>query len=75
MLLILFCCTAADAANQRNQNFIIQAPTPQLAAAVAEAAERYRRILPFTGSANRFHRGLAHVPFGLWQDRVLRHRV
>ena len=43
--LILFCCTAADAANQRTQNFIIQAPTPQLAAAVAEAAERYRRDL------------------------------
>ena len=43
--LTLFCCTAADAANQRTQNFIIQAPTPQLAAAVAEAAERYRRDL------------------------------
>ena len=41
-------CAAAlppHSASQRTQNFIIQAPTPQLAQAVAEAAERYRRDL------------------------------
>ncbi len=38
-------CSVAFAASQRTQNFIIQAPTPQLAQAVAEAAERYRRDL------------------------------
>ena len=43
--LLIVCCTTADAASRRTQNFIIQAPTPQLADAVAEAAERYRRDL------------------------------
>jgi hypothetical protein len=43
--LLVLCCTTADAASKRTQNFIIQAPTPQLAEAVAEAAERYRRDL------------------------------
>lgn len=35
----------ADAANFRTQNFIIQAPDAQLARAVGEAAEKYRRDL------------------------------
>lgn len=35
----------ARAASQRTQNFIIQAPTPQLAKAVAKAAESYRHDL------------------------------
>ena len=43
-LLVVFCSTA-NAASRRTQNFIIQAPTPQLAEAVAEAAEHYRRDL------------------------------
>ena len=43
--LLLACCSTTDAASKRTQNFIIQAPTPQLAEAVAEAAERYRRDL------------------------------
>jgi hypothetical protein len=43
--LFLLLCSVAFAASQRTQNFIIQAPTPQLAQAVAEAAERYRRDL------------------------------
>jgi len=37
--------TSAQAANFRTQNFIIQAPTPQLANAVGMAAEKYRRDL------------------------------
>ncbi len=36
---------AAIAANYRTQNFLIQAPTPDLARAVGEAAEAYRRDL------------------------------
>ena len=43
--LLIICCSTINAASQRTQNFIIQAPTPQLAQAVAEAAERYRRDL------------------------------
>ena len=43
--LLCLCCSTGQAASQRTQNFIIQAPTPQLAQAVAEAAERYRRDL------------------------------
>jgi hypothetical protein len=43
--LLAVCCSTAHSASQRTQNFIIQAPTPQLAQAVAEAAERYRRDL------------------------------
>ena len=43
--LLVVCCGTAAAASKRTQNFIIQAPTPQLAEAVAEAAERYRRDL------------------------------
>ena len=35
----------AQAANFRTQNFIVQAPTPQLANAVGVAAEKYRREL------------------------------
>ncbi len=38
-------CHPADAANIRTQNFLVQAPTPGLAKAVAEAAERYRHDL------------------------------
>ncbi len=36
---------SADAANSRSRNFLIHAPTQQLADAVAEAAETYRRDL------------------------------
>ena len=42
---LLCLCSTVQAASQRTQNFIIQAPTPQLAQAVAEAAERYRHDL------------------------------
>jgi hypothetical protein len=44
---ILFCllCGPLDAANIRTQNFLIDAPTPQIARAVAESAERYRHDL------------------------------
>jgi hypothetical protein len=44
-LAVLWSQFPAFAASQRTQNFLISAPTPQLAAAVAEAAERYRRDL------------------------------
>lgn len=37
--------TTAHAASFRTQNFIIQAPSPQLARSVGEAAERYRHDL------------------------------
>jgi len=37
--------TAANAANFRTQNFIVQAPTDDLARAVGEAAEKYRNDL------------------------------
>jgi hypothetical protein len=37
--------TTTQAANFRTQNFLVQAPTPQLAQAVGEAAETYRREL------------------------------
>lgn len=37
--------TTAIGANYRTQNFLIQAPTPELARAVGEAAEGYRRDL------------------------------
>jgi hypothetical protein len=38
-------CVTVEAAGFRTQNFIIEAPTPQLASAVGEAAERYRHDL------------------------------
>ncbi len=44
-LLVLALSTPSFAASQRTQNFLITAPTPQLAQAVAEAAEKYRRDL------------------------------
>jgi hypothetical protein len=44
-ILICLVCSTASAASKRTRNFIIQAPTPQLANAVAQAAEDYRRDL------------------------------
>ena len=44
-LLIIALASSSDAASFRTQNFIIQAPTPQLAGAVGTAAEKYRRDL------------------------------
>jgi len=43
--IVCFHAPAADAANLRTRNFIVQAPSPQLARAVGEAAERYRSEL------------------------------
>ncbi len=44
-LLIGMACSSANAANFRTENFIVQAPTDQLARAVGEAAEKYRNDL------------------------------
>ena len=44
-ILVLLLGPTSFAASLRTQNFLITAPTPQLANAVAEAAERYRRDL------------------------------
>lgn len=44
-MFFLASCPAAFAASLRTQNFLITAPSPQLAQAVADAAERYRRDL------------------------------
>ena len=44
-LLISVISASAEAANLRTQNFIVQARTPAMAQAVAEAAERYRHDL------------------------------
>lgn len=44
-LLISLICSAAGAADLRTQNFLVQARTPAMAQAVAEAAERYRHDL------------------------------
>lgn len=44
-ILVLLLGSTSFAASLRTQNFLITAPTPQLANAVAEAAERYRRDL------------------------------
>lgn len=44
-LLSCMICSSSDAANFRTQNFIIHAPTSQLARAVGEAAEKYRHDL------------------------------
>jgi hypothetical protein len=52
-ILVCSACQTVDAASFRTQNFIIQAPTPQLARAVGESAERYRHDLSvhWTGEA------------------------
>jgi hypothetical protein len=42
---ILLLATVAEAANYRTQNFIVQAPTQELATAVGDAAEKYRNDL------------------------------
>ena len=42
---VLLLVTVSNAANFRTQNFLIQAPTPDLAKAVGEAAEKYRNDL------------------------------
>lgn len=42
---ILLLAAASEAASFRTQNFIIQAPTPDLAKAVGDAAEKYRNDL------------------------------
>jgi hypothetical protein len=44
-LLIAVVAAPSEAADQRTQNFIVQAPTPALAQAVAKAAEKYRHDL------------------------------
>jgi len=45
MLIGCLVATEAGAANLRTRNFIVQAPSPRLAKAVGEAAERYRSEL------------------------------
>ena len=45
LALVVLLTSAANAANFRTQNFIIQAPDPGLAKAVGEAAEKYRHDL------------------------------
>ena len=54
-ILVCSACLTVEGANFRTQNFIIQAPTPQLARAVGESAERYRHDLAvhWTGEALR----------------------
>lgn len=42
---VLLLVTVTNAANFRTQNFLIQAPTPDLAQAVGKAAEKYRNDL------------------------------
>lgn len=45
LLSIFVTSSVSNAANKRTQNFIIHAPTPQLAETVGQAAEKYRREL------------------------------
>lgn len=45
LIAVLMLATVSNAANFRTQNFIIQAPTHDLARAVGEAAEKYRNDL------------------------------
>ncbi|MBB3208750.1 hypothetical protein FHS27_004583 [Rhodopirellula rubra] len=49
---VLMTASESDAANYRTQNFLVEAPTPQLAKSVGDAAERYRDDLAtyWTGS-------------------------
>jgi len=45
VLMALSFCTAADGANYRSSNFVVQAPTAELARAVGETAEKWRKKL------------------------------